>query len=187
MRRLGRDFFELNTIEAARLLIGCVLVRRTEGIEAAAVITETEAYRGSDDPASHAYRGTTPRNRIMFGQAGRLYVYFSYGMHHCMNIVTETEGQPGAVLLRAAQPLYGQEWFRTNRPKAAEALWMNGPGKLTQAFSIHLAHNGLDVADPAQEQLAIMEGSHLPVAASKRIGISKGTELPWRFTAASPP
>lgn len=184
MKRLERSFFERNTVEVAQSLIGCRLVRRIGEIEASAVIVETEAYRGSDDPASHAHRGVTPRNKLMFGQAGMLYVYFSYGMHHCMNIVTETEGQPGAVLLRAAEPVEGLDWFGMNRPRAARRQWMNGPGKLTQAFAVDLSQNGLDLANPEQYELVVMEGSAISVAASKRIGITKGTELLWRFTMA---
>ncbi|MDF2936287.1 MAG: DNA-3-methyladenine glycosylase [Paenibacillaceae bacterium] len=183
MERLDRDFFRRNTVEVAKSLIGCVLARRFEGGIAAAVITETEAYRGEDDPASHAHRGPTPRNRIMFGEAGGLYVYFSYGMHHCMNVVTEEEGQPGAVLLRAAVPVQGHGYFRANRPRAPEKQWMNGPGKLTAAFAINLAFNGLDLAGPKQEELIILPGAPLPWTATPRIGISKGVELPWRFLA----
>lgn len=181
MKRLDRSFLERNTVEVARELVGCTLVRRIGDMEASAVITETEAYRGSDDPASHAFRGVTPRNRIMFGPAGFLYVYFTYGMHYCMNIVTETEGEAGAVLLRAAVPVSGQELFRANRPKVSEALWMNGPAKLTQAFSVDLSLNGLNLLDPKQEELMVMEGSPLPVRATTRIGISKAQELMWRF------
>ncbi|RAU97669.1 DNA-3-methyladenine glycosylase [Paenibacillus sp. YN15] len=183
MERLGQEFFCTNTVEVAQSLIGCILARRFGEEIAAAVITETEAYRGADDPASHAHRGQTPRNRIMFGEAGRLYVYFSYGMHHCMNVVTEEEGQPGAVLLRAAVPLQGQTHFRANRPNAPEKQWMNGPGKLTAAFGINLTANGLDLADPGQEELMILPGASLPWTATPRIGISKGVELPWRFAA----
>ena len=184
MERLGRDFFRRHTVEVAGSLIGCILARRFEDGIAAAVITETEAYRGADDPASHAHRGVTPRNRIMFGEAGMLYVYFSYGMHHCMNVVTEEDGQPGAVLLRAAVPVQGLERFRANRPKAPEKQWMNGPGKLTAAFGVDLGFNGLDLANGGQEDLMILPGASLPWTATPRIGISKGTELPWRFLAA---
>lgn len=184
MDRLDRNFFRRDTLEVAAGLIGCVLARRFEEGLAAAVITETEAYRGEDDPASHAHRGVTPRNRIMFGESGKLYVYFSYGMHHCMNVVTEEEGQPGAVLLRAAVPLCGHERFRNNRPKAAEKQRMNGPGKLTAAFGVNLAFNGLDLADPGQDELMILAGASLPWTATPRIGISKGIELPWRFIAS---
>ncbi|MNC47717.1 3-methyladenine DNA glycosylase [compost metagenome] len=114
----------------------------------------------------------------MFGEAGLLYVYFSYGMHHCMNVVTEGEEQPGAV------PVQGQQRFSAHRPKAPEKQWMNGPGKLTAAFGVDLAFNGLDLANPGQEDLMILAGASLPFTATPRIGISKGIELPWRFVAA---
>lgn len=182
--RLKRSFFEMDTVTVAQSLIGCKLVRRVGDMEAVAIITETEAYKGAEDPASHAHRGVTPRNKIMFGPPGRLYVYFSYGMHHCMNVVTETDGIPGAVLLRAAQPVSGQDFIRSNRPKAAPAQWMNGPGKLAQAMSINLTFNNLDLTDPDQTSFFLEEGSPLPYQATPRIGISKGTELLWRFVAA---
>lgn len=183
MNRMGRDFFRRDTVEVAQSLIGCILVHQYGEEAAAAVIIETEAYRGEDDPASHAHRGVTPRNRIMFGEAGKLYVYFSYGMHHCMNVVTEEEGHPGAVLLRAAVPVEGHERFRENRSKAREKDWMNGPGKLTAAFGVDLSFNGLDLADPGQDRLAILPGAPLPWTATPRIGISRGTDLLWRFAA----
>lgn len=184
MQRLGRAFFGRDTMEVARELIGCRLVRRVGGKEAAAVIVETEAYKGEEDPASHAHRGVTPRNRLMFGPPGILYVYFSYGMHHCMNVVTETGGVPGAVLLRAAIPVSGMEWIRSNRPKAPEARLMDGPGKLTQALSVDLSLNGCDLCAPSADGLWLEEGPALPIQATSRIGITKGLELPWRFVAA---
>ncbi|WP_438446509.1 DNA-3-methyladenine glycosylase [Gorillibacterium sp. sgz5001074] len=184
MARLQRDFFERDTVEVAQALIGCKLIRRQDGIEAEAVIVETEAYKGSGDPASHAARGVTPRNRLMFGPPGILYVYFSYGMHHCMNIVTEPDGVPGAVLLRAAVPVSGLEWIRSNRPRIPEARLMDGPGKLTQALAVDLALNGFDVCDPSRTELRLEAGEALPFQATTRIGISKGKELPWRFAAA---
>lgn len=187
LKRLTKDFFERDTVEVAKELIGCTLIRRCGETEAAAIITETEAYKGFEDAASHAFRGMTPRNKVMFGEPGRLYVYFTYGMHHCMNIVTEKEGVAGAVLLRAAVPLQGEEWFAGNRPKAAPRQWMNGPGKLTQAFAIDLSLNGLDLADSRQDGLTVLEGQPLPFLSTPRIGISKATELPWRFVAAAPP
>lgn len=181
--RLGKDFFERDTLEVARDLIGCRLIRRHPDGEAVVMITETEAYKGALDPASHAHRGVTPRNKLMFGPAGRLYVYFSYGMHHCMNIVTERDGEPGAVLLRAAVPLDGLAWIRSNRPKAPDARLMDGPGKLTQALGIRLAENGYDLTDPASDAVLLEHGTGLLYRETPRIGISKGTELPWRFVA----
>lgn len=186
MKRLDRSFFERDTVKVAQELLGCRIIRRHNGEEAVAIIVETEAYKGEEDPASHAHRGLTPRNRPMFGPSGRLYVYFSYGMHHCMNIVTETEGVPGAVLLRAAVPVSGLEWIRSNRPKVPEARLMDGPGKLTQALAIDLSYNGYDLTDVTLHDISIAEGTSLPCTATSRIGISKGTELPWRFLAKPP-
>jgi DNA-3-methyladenine glycosylase len=181
--RLGRDFYERDTLEVARSLIGSRLIRRHPGGKAVVIITETEAYKGTEDPASHAHRGVTPRNKLMFGPPGRLYVYFSYGMHHCMNVVTEKDGVPGAVLLRAAAPLEGQEWIRSNRPKAPESRWMDGPGKLTQALSIGMGENGYDLTDSSNDGISLEAGSPWPVQETPRIGISKGQELLWRFVA----
>lgn len=179
--RLGREFYERSTLEVARDLIGCLLIRRHPTGEAAVLITETEAYKGAEDPASHAHRGVTPRNRIMFGPPGRLYVYFSYGMHYCMNIVTEQEGVPGAVLLRAAVPLNGRDWIRSNRPKVPETRWMDGPGKLTQALCIGMEENGYDLTDLSLDRLRLETGMTMPAEVTTRIGISKGKELLWRF------
>ncbi|MDF2926217.1 MAG: DNA-3-methyladenine glycosylase [Paenibacillaceae bacterium] len=186
MNRLNRSFFEKETTQVAKRLLGCILVRRYGAVEARAVITETEAYTGEEDPASHAFRGITPRNRIMFADAGHLYVYLSYGIHYCMNVVTETAGIPGAVLLRAAVPVSGHDWFNENRPKAPAAQWMNGPGKLARAFSIDLAFNGLDLTDPAQQEFMVLEGEPVACRETERVGISKGKELLWRYTAVLP-
>lgn len=175
-------FFEKDTVEAAMELIGCRLVRTFGEHRIEAVITETEAYKGGEDPASHAHRGTTERNKLMFGRAGVLYVYFSYGMHHCMNIVTEEEGVPGAVLIRGAKPVEGLEFIRRNRPGIADKQLMNGPGKLTKALAIDLFLNGYDLLQTGKRKLVLLEKeTPLPFEATPRIGISKGTELPWRF------
>lgn len=180
---LGLSFFERDTVQVARELLGCQIIRYVNGHKATVMITETEAYKGSQDAASHAYRGVTPRNRIMFGRAGFLYVYFSYGMHHCMNIVTELEGTPGAVLIRAAVPLSGIELIREKRPGIADKQLMNGPGKLTQALGIDLTLNGLDLMNSANNELYLYEREGPPPSfqATPRIGISKAKELEWRF------
>lgn len=177
-------FFEKDTVKAAKELIGCRLVRCFGEHRAEAVITETEAYKGGEDPASHAHRGTTERNKLMFGRAGMLYVYFSYGMHYCMNIVTEQEGVPGAVLIRGAKPVKGLDWIRGNRPGVADKQLMNGPGKLTKALAIDLSFNGYDLLQTGNRELFLL-AKEAPVSceATPRIGISKGTELHWRFVA----
>lgn len=177
------SFFERDTVEVAKDLLGCRLVRRMNGGEAVVTIAETEAYKGTEDPASHARRGVTPRNRIMFGRAGLLYVYFSYGMHHCMNIVTEAEGTPGAVLIRGAIPVSGTELLRRNRPGIPDKQLLNGPGKLTQALGIDLTLNGTDLLQQDSGPLWVLEREGPPPAfkATPRIGISKAKELEWRF------
>lgn len=136
MRPLPRSFYDRDTVTVARNLLGKVLVKEFRGKILSGRIVEVEAYRGSDDPASHAHRGLTDRNRVMFEAPGHAYVYFTYGMHYCLNVTTEPAGQPGAVLLRAVQPLKGIPVMikhrRTRDPKSIA----NGPAKLTQAFAI---------------------------------------------------
>jgi DNA-3-methyladenine glycosylase len=182
MERLDRTFFEQHTAEVAEYLIGCLLIRQIGGQTVIARITETEAYRGADDPASHAYRGMTPRNAPMFHEAGRLYVYLSYGIHHCINIVTERNGSAGAVLLRAAIPAQGIEVCRANRPGVTDKLLMNGPGKLAKALGVDLSMNGYDMLQTGSI-FAVADRTFVPpIGHSQRIGISKGKELPWRFS-----
>jgi DNA-3-methyladenine glycosylase len=153
-------------------------------------IVEVEAYRGSIDEASHSYRGRTERNAVMFGPAGHLYVYFTYGMHFCANIVTMTDGVAEAVLLRALAPLEGIELMRTRRPAARrERDLCNGPAKLCQALAIDRVFNGVDVLDRAAPVRLIDDGTPPPVQpiASRRIGISVATDLLWRFSVPDDP
>src|SRR3989338_6570908 len=134
---LERSFYERNTQVVAFELIGKVLIFKQGDNFLSGKIVETEAYFGANDPASHAYRGVTPRNRVMFGQAGMSYVYFTYGNHHCLNIVTETEGVPGAVLIRALEPISGVPIMQRRRgKKITREQLTNGPGKLAQALGI---------------------------------------------------
>ncbi|WJH35845.1 DNA-3-methyladenine glycosylase [Paenibacillus sp. CC-CFT747] len=183
MEKLGKDFVERDVVEVARDLLGCYLVRRVGREEIVVQLTETEAYRGGDDPASHAHRGMTPRNSLMFGEPGRLYVYLIYGMHSCMNVVTNEAGMPGAVLLRAARPVSGLEAIRSLRPGVPDKTLMNGPGKLCQALGVTRELNGYDLlADPLQE-MTLWRGEPLPYRCTERIGISKGKDLLWRFLA----
>ncbi|PZE19800.1 DNA-3-methyladenine glycosylase [Paenibacillus xerothermodurans] len=167
----------------AHRLIGCHLVRQTPHGTIRVEITETEAYKGRDDPASHAYRAVTPRNRLMFGEVGRLYVYLIYGLHYCMNVVAHEPGNAGAVLLRAAEPVEGLELIRANRPGVADRNLLNGPGKLAQGLGVDIGFNGYDLMRSPDRQLALhISSKALPVAASPRIGISQAKELLWRFT-----
>jgi DNA-3-methyladenine glycosylase len=145
------------------------------------MITETEAYKGYEDPASHAYRGLTPRNKLMFGEVGKLYVYFVYGMHFCMNIVAHRQGEVGAILLRAGAALEGQEIIRINRPKAIERNLLNGPAKLTQAMNIDMSFNGYDLLHPSDVLFIEINTHNRSIHQTSRIGITSGTELMWRF------
>lgn len=145
-------------------------------------IVEVEAYRGSDDPASHAYRGLTKRNVPMFGEPGHAYVYFTYGNHYCLNVTTQEPGTPGAVLIRGIEPLKGLRAMRTRRQGVADGSLTNGPGKLTRALGIDKALNEVDMTEAGP--LFIAYGSEergLRVGRSARIGIQRGTDRMWRF------
>jgi DNA-3-methyladenine glycosylase len=144
-------------------------------------VVECEAYQ-EDDPASHSYRGPTTRTEVMFGPPGHLYVYFTYGMHFCMNVVTGREGEGSAVLLRAMEPLAGIERMRELRDGAADRLLCSGPARLTQALAIGRQHNGLDLV--AGDELFLARGTPIPderVGTGPRVGISMAKDRPWRF------
>ena len=171
-------------LEAVHSVLGAFLVRGP----LRARIVEVEAYRGSDDPGSHAFRGRTPRNEVMFGRPGLAYVYFTYGMHWMLNVVVGPVGEASAVLVRAAEPLEGLELMRERRPKArvAEDL-LSGPAKLAAAFGIERAENGLDLLSPSSD-LRLLPGPRVAqVAVGTRIGLARGNgdELPWRFCDGS--
>ncbi|MGH2718528.1 MAG: DNA-3-methyladenine glycosylase [Actinomycetota bacterium] len=185
MSGLPRSFYEHDPLQVAPLLLGRTLVRESpEGLVSGRIV-EVEAYCGFRDPASHAYRGETRRNAVMFGPGGFLYVYFTYGMHYCANAVCETPGSPGAVLLRAVEPLAGLELMAERRGTAVVALLARGPARLAQAFGLDLRDNGIDLVDgPVRiegEQRLVGE-----VAVSPRIGIAKAAEEPWRFYEVGP-
>jgi DNA-3-methyladenine glycosylase len=168
----------------ARDLLGRLLVRRLAGDVLVARIVETEAYQ-EDDPASHSFAGRTARNEVMFGPAGFLYVYFTYGMHFCMNVVTGRPGEGSAVLLRAAEPVSGLAAMARRRGVSAERLLCSGPARLTQAFGVSRAQNGVDLVDGGE--LWIAAGRRTPdeaVAVGPRIGIRRATDVPWRFDVA---
>ena len=159
-------------------LLGAVLVVERDGIRVAGRIVETEAYT-ADDPASHSYRGRTPRNRVMFGPAGHLYVYRSYGIHWCANVVTGSEGDGQAVLLRAVDPIEGAEEMlrRRGRPPLAD-----GPGKLCQAFGLDGDDDGTDLC--SHGPIGIVDdgaGRRFVPIAGPRVGITKAIDTPWRF------
>ncbi len=181
MGKLGEDFFTKPTLLLAELLLGKVFVHNAaDGRCYKGRIVETEAYLAQGDEACHAFRGMTNRNKIMYGSPGTLYVYFTYGCHNLMNIVTEPEGIAAAVLIRAMEPLSGLEEMKKNREVSRSVDLMNGPGKLTKAMDITLAHNGRSLSGDTvylEEDDAFVMGT---VCASKRIGITKSADLLWR-------
>jgi DNA-3-methyladenine glycosylase len=182
-RRLPRSFFARPSPEVGPDLLGRILVRKvSDGRLLTARIVEAEAYQ-EDDPASHSFRGRTNRTEVMFGPPGHAYVYFTYGMHHCMNVVTGSTGEGSAVLLRAAEPLEGLEEMARRRGTNDPRALCSGPGRLCQALGIDRAENGLDLV--RGRLLWLLEGA--PVAPSTirvgpRVGITSGTERPWRFS-----
>lgn len=149
-------------------------------------MVEVEAYIGKGDPACHAAVGKTERNGIMFGPGGYSYIYFIYGMYHCLNIVTEKEGFPAAVLIRGAEPLEGVDFMRSQYPADDSNLMTNGPGKLCRAFGLTRVQNGLDLTG---SRLYLVDHGYEVgrIERSMRIGIKKGTEKKWRFFDPSSP
>jgi DNA-3-methyladenine glycosylase len=180
MTRLTRRFFEAYTPKVARALLGTVLVRVLDGERLSGIIVETEAYRGARDPASHAYRGRTRRNDVMFGEGGHAYVYFSYGSHWCLNLTTEPAGKAGAVLVRAVEPMEGLKKMLGRRGRDLDEHLTDGPGKLTQALGIDSALNGEDLV--TSDRLFVEEREKVKgIGSSSRIGIRQGVEFRWRF------
>ena len=183
--RPGRAFFERPVTAVAPDLLGMVLACG----DRAGRIVEVEAYGGADDPASHGHRGRTPRNTVMFGPPGHLYVYFTYGMHWCANVVCEPDGRCGAVLVRALAPLRGVEAMRADRPKARRDRDLcSGPAKLTAALGIGGGHNGADLIDPTSP-VSLQHDAPVPLrhATSGRIGIATATDRPWRWYVPGDP
>ena len=187
--RLTASFFRNQTaLQLARNLLGCVLVHETPAGTIAGVIRETEAYSETDE-ASHSYRGRrTPRNDMMFAAAGHLYVYFTYGMHHCANIVAGPEGRGDAVLIRSVTLTDGTDRARRNRRHPtrrtpADDRLTDGPAKLCRAFGLTLAHNGTDLTDPRGTLYLRPRRTAAPrtVHRTPRIGIAKAKDKKWRF------
>ena len=179
---LPRSFFERPTLTVARELLGHLLVRQLGKDLLLGRIVETEAYIGEGDPACHAARGKTPRNAIMYGPPGYAYIYFIYGMYYCLNVVTESEGFPAAVLIRALEPLEGIATMQHLRGQKKLTQLTSGPGKLCQALQLTRKENGLDLCESGK--LFIARGHPVPdeeVVVDGRIGIKEGNEHPWRF------
>mgnify|MGYP001225738941 CR=1 FL=1 len=185
-RRLPRAFFAADPLTVAPRLLNKVLEVGDRSVR----IVEVEAYRGTDDPASHAYRGPTPRTEVMFGPPGHLYVYFSYGMHWCANVVCGPDGVAGAVLLRAGAPRTGVDAQRAARPAARRDVDLaSGPARLTQALGIDGSLGGIDLCRPDAAVTVRDDGVAPPPepVAGPRVGISVATELPWRFSVPGDP
>ncbi len=179
---LPRSFFDRPTLTVARELLGQLLVRQLEDQLLIGRIVETEAYIGEGDPACHAARGKTPRNAVMYGPPGYAYIYFIYGMYFCLNVVTEAEGFPAAVLIRALEPVAGIPVMQQLRGQQKLTRLTSGPGKLCQALQLTREENGLDLCQPGE--LFIARGEPVPneqVVVDGRIGIKEGNEHPWRF------
>jgi DNA-3-methyladenine glycosylase len=185
MMILDQKFYNRPTLEVARDLLGKKLIRRIDGTALSGIIVETEAYCGTNDSACHAHRGQTLRNAVMFGPPGCAYVYFTYGMHYLLNMVTQEEGNPCAVLLRAIEPLSGLTEMRARRKRHGKEL-TNGPAKLCQALSIDKSFNGWDLTKGSQlwvEDCQTVEPQS--ILSTPRIGIDyarkEDHEALWRF------
>lgn len=193
---LDRAFFAADPVTVARALVGAVLeVTAADGRRCAGRLVEVEAYGGPDDPASHASGGRTPRSAVMFGPPGVAYVYFIYGMHHCLNVVTGPAGTAGAVLIRALEPLRGRDDMARRRgldpARGRDRDLAGGPGRLCEALGIDLAWNGLPVAGGlrrppgAPGTIRLLAAAAPPrIVASPRIGVRRAADLAWRFCDA---
>jgi DNA-3-methyladenine glycosylase len=185
LKILPRTFYERDPREVAPDLLNKILVGR----QASGRIVEVEAYVGSLDPGSHAYRGATKRNKTMFGRGGHLYVYFTYGMHWCANAVCGPEGEAGAVLLRALAPLDGLDEMRRRRGGRVDRELCAGPARLCQALAIAGPDDGADLVTGDRGLHLVDDGTAPPrePGCSRRIGLSRGVELPWRWYVPGEP
>lgn len=186
-KKLTKNFYQRELLKVANDLLGKVFVKYDFDKIFAGKIVEVEAYHGDFDKAAHSYGGMTKRTEIMFEEGGYLYVYFTYGAHHCCNIVTGKKGQGTAVLIRALEPVDGINLMIKNRfgrkLKNEKEIFnlTSGPGKVCQAFAIDRSHSGIDLTG---EKIFILENFRIPnkkIGKSKRIGITRSTKLPWRF------
>jgi DNA-3-methyladenine glycosylase len=178
--RLARDFYVRPTLKVAQDLIGKYLVFETGGRLLSSRLVEVEAYIGESDPACHAAVGKTERNKVMYGVGGFSYIYFIYGMYNCLNVVTESEGFPAAVLIRGAEPDDGVDIMKGHYSNTGSNKLTNGPGKICKAFGLTREHNGIDLVSGA---LYLEDRGYKPskIERSSRIGIKKGADKKWRF------
>ncbi len=184
-RVVPRTFYARDPQAVAPELLGKILVHGN----VRGRIVEVEAYDGADDAASHAYRGETPRNAVMFGEPGRLYVYFTYGMHYCCNVVCRPKGNAAAVLIRALAPISGIEEMRERRGARRDHDLASGPAKLCQALAIDRSLDGVDLCRAGGEMKLLDDDFELSgrIFQGPRIGIREGTELPWRWWVEGDP
>jgi len=184
MKIIPRSFYEKDTIDVARNLLGKILVRRINGMTISGIISETEAYRYKDDPASHSFGGMTERNKAMFGEVGRAYVYFTYGMHYCVNAVAKDKKyDAGAVLIRAIVPKDGLDFMIKQRKTDIISNLANGPAKLTQSLKITKAQYGEDLTKISG--LYVIDGINVKrstIESRPRIGIKKAMDNLWNFS-----
>ena len=186
-KKLERNFYTRELLTVARDLLGKILVKKDQGLILSGKIVEVEAYDGSIDEAAHTFIRKTKRNEIMFGIGGFFYVYFTYGAHFCCNVVTGKIGQGTAVLIRAIEPIKGKDIMIKNRFKRdlvnekEKYNLTNGPGKICQAMSINKNHYGLDLTGNKVYLLDAPEIKEDDIIITKRIGIKKSVDLPWRF------
>jgi DNA-3-methyladenine glycosylase len=180
---LPRSFFDAPAVEVAPRLLGQVVENHSPQGIVRIRLTEVEAYLGPADPASHAFRGRTPRNAVMFGPPGYAYVYFTYGMHFCLNLVCGPDDVPSAVLLRAGEVVGGLELATTRRLGAAARELARGPARLTVALGVDRAEDGADVCS-VSGSLRVVRGASVPPdqqLSGPRVGVSAAAEVPWRF------
>ena len=182
---LPRSFFDRPVLTVASALLGCEIRAGAVSVR----LTEVEAYEGLQDPASHAYRGPTPRTQVMFGPPGFLYVYFTYGMHWCANLVCGPDGTASAVLLRAGEVTAGHDIARHRRPASrADRDLARGPARLASCLGLTGADSGLDVCEPAGALTVVAANRPVgEVESGPRVGIRSATERPWRFWLAGDP
>ena len=179
MNKALNEFLDKPASVAAPLLLGCILEREIDGVILRARIVETEAY-DQTDAASHSYKGKTERTNVMFGTPGHLYVYFTYGMHYCCNVVVDKEGIGAAGLIRAVEPLDGDQYMQERRHRGGIEL-TNGPAKLCQALGINKELNGHDLADSPLKLIINESMDTSNITQAKRIGISQAKDVLWRF------
>lgn len=183
---IDRSFFDRHPLDVARDLVGRMLVSAAGGVTVAGRIVETEAYLGSRDPGSHAStKGITARNAVMYGEPGSVYVYFTYGSHHMLNLVCEPKGIAGAVLIRALEPLAGVDIMTTRRRGRSLHELCNGPGKLAQALGVDLSDNGILLGEGRLQVYAGMRPPVGELAISGRVGLTNGHDLPYRIYEAN--